>query len=173
MPILKPFLFAAQRRNYKKKPFMKIVLFQPDIAQNFGAVMRICACFDTPLEVIEPCGFPLTAKALRRAAMDYGAPETVTRHEGWDAYAAKKEAGRLVLFTTRASEPLPDFTFRPDDRLIFGRESAGAPDYVHAASDARLRIPISPAARSLNLATSVSLALYDALRQTGGLPETT
>jgi len=149
---------------------MKIILFQPDMAGNLGAVMRSSACLGISLEVIEPCGFPLTAKALRRTAMDYGAPETLTRHISWESYQAKPESGRLVLFTTKGATPLTEFEFRPDDRLIFGRESAGAPDEVHAAADARVIIPIASGARSFNLATSAAIAAYEALRQTGGLP---
>ena len=149
---------------------MKVILYEPDIAQNLGAVMRLCACFGTPLEVIEPCGFPLTAKGLRRTAMDYGAPETLTRHTSWDSFTQSQSKGRLVLLTTKAATPLTDFEFEPSDRLIFGRESAGAPEDVHARADARIIIPIASGARSFNLATSVSISLYEALRQTGGLP---
>ncbi len=149
---------------------MKIILFQPDMAGNLGAVMRSCACFGAALEVIEPCGFPLTAKALRRTAMDYGAPDTLTRHTSWEAYKAKGESGRLVLFTTQGATPMPEFKFQADDRLIFGRESAGAPQEVHDAAAARVIIPIAQGARSFNLATSVAIATYEALRQTAGLP---
>lgn len=149
---------------------MKIILFQPDMAGNLGAVMRSCACFGTPLEVIGPCGFPLTAKALRAAAMDYGAPEALTRHASWKNYSQISESGRLVLFTTKGAMPLTEFTFRQDDRLLFGRESAGVPDTVHEAADARIIIPIAAQARSFNLATSVAIATFEALRQTGGLP---
>lgn len=149
---------------------MKVILYEPDIAQNLGAVMRLCACFHTPLEVIEPCGFPLTAKGLRRTAMDYGAPETLTRHTSWGSFTQSPATGRLVLLTTKAATPLTDFEFEPSDRLIFGRESAGAPEDVHARADARIIIPIASGARSFNLATSVSISLYEALRQTGGLP---
>ncbi len=149
---------------------MKIILYQPDIAQNLGAIMRLCACFDSPLEVIEPCGFPLTAKALRRTAMDYGAPETLKRHKSWENFCDSPESSRLILLTTKAATPLPEFEFKPDDRLLFGRESAGAPPSVHARADARIIIPITPNARSFNLATSASIALFEALRQTGGLP---
>lgn len=149
---------------------MKIILYQPDIAQNLGAVMRLCACFDTPLEVIEPCGFPLTAKGLRRTAMDYGAPEDLTRHKSWDAFCETADEGRLVLLTTKAATPITDFQFKANDRLIFGRESAGAPETVHEKADARILIPIQADTRSFNLATSVSIALYEGLRQTHGLP---
>lgn len=149
---------------------MKIILFQPDMAGNLGAAMRSCACLGIPLEVIEPCGFPLTAKALRRTAMDYGAPDTLIRHTSWETYHTKPESGRLVLFTTQGATPLSEFEFRADDRLIFGRESAGATEDVHAAADARVIIPIAEGARSFNLATSVAIAAYEALRQTDGLP---
>lgn len=149
---------------------MKVILFQPDMAGNLGAVMRSCACLGIPLEVIEPCGFPLTAKALRRTAMDYGAPQTLIRHKSWDAFSKTGESGRLVLLTTQGATPLTQFKFQEGDRLIFGRESAGAPDSVHAAADARIIIPIATGARSFNLATSVAIAAYEALRQTTGLP---
>ena len=149
---------------------MKIILYQPDMAGNLGAVMRSCACFGVELEVIEPCGFPLTAKALRRTAMDYGAPETLKRHSSWDNFNDGGESGRLVLFTTKGATPLTDFKFRPDDRLLFGRESAGVPEAVHAAANARVVIPIAVGARSFNLATSVAIAAFEGLRQTSGLP---
>lgn len=149
---------------------MKIILYQPDMAGNLGAVMRSCACFGLDLEVIEPCGFPLTAKALRRTAMDYGAPETLKRHSSWESFREKGESGRLILFTTKGATPLIDFEFRLDDRLVFGRESAGVPENVHAAADARVVIPITKGARSFNLATSVAIAGFEALRQVGRLP---
>jgi len=149
---------------------MKIILYQPDMAGNLGAVMRSCACFGVQLEVIEPCGFPLTAKALRRTAMDYGAPETLKRHSSWDTFRDKAESGRLVLFTTKGATPLTDFDFKADDRLLFGRESAGVPEHVHAVADARVIIPIAAGARSFNLATSVAIAAFEALRQMSGLP---
>ena len=150
---------------------MEVILYQPDIAGNLGSAMRSCACFGTPLSVIEPCGFPLTAKALRRTAMDYGAPETLARHTSWEGFKTNSTEGRLVLFTTKGATPLPDFKFKPTDRLLFGRESAGVPDEVHAAADARVIIPIAKGARSFNLSISVGIALFEALRQTGGLPK--
>lgn len=152
---------------------MKITLYQPDMAGNLGAIMRTCACFGVNLSVIEPCGFPLTAKAIRKAAMDYGAPETLTRHASWDAFQNRADSAtpsRIVLFTTKGATPLPDFTFQPNDTLLFGRESAGVPDDVHAAANARVVIPIAVGARSFNLAASVAIATFEALRQTGGLP---
>ena len=149
---------------------MKIILYQPDMAGNLGAVMRSCACFGIELEVIEPCGFPLTAKALRRTAMDYGAPETLKRHSSWKNFNDSGESGRLVLFTTKGATPLTAFEFKPNDRLLFGRESAGVPEQVHAAADERVIIPIAEGARSFNLATSAAIAAFEALRQTQGLP---
>lgn len=147
---------------------MRLVFFQPDIPQNLGAAMRLGACFGTGLDVIEPCAFPLTDKGIRKAAMDYSAQIRPVRHASWSAYLSSEEAssGRLVLFTTKASDIVWDFDFQPEDRLIFGRESAGAPEEVHAAADARLLIPIRPEARSLNLVTAAAIALGEAVRRT-------
>lgn len=151
---------------------MRLALFQPDIPQNLGAALRLGACLDVPVDVIEPCGFPLSDAGVRRAAMDYGALATMTRHAGWAGFLASPErrAGRLVLFTTRGAETLHGFEFRAGDTLLFGRESAGAPDEVHAAADARLFIPLAPGARSLNLTVSAAIGLSEALRQTNGFP---
>ena len=140
------------------------------MAGNLGAVMRSCACFGIELEVIEPCGFPLTSRAIRKAAMDYGAPETLTRHSSWEDFTAANETGRLVLFTTNGATPLTEFSFKPNDRFLFGRESAGVPEVVHATADARVVIPIAEGARSFNLATSVAIAAFEGLRQVGQLP---
>ena len=150
---------------------MKIILFQPDIAQNLGAIMRLSACFDIGLEIIEPCGFPLTIKALRRTAMDYGEPDSLTRHSSWEAFKANRDSqnspsNRLILFTTKAETPLHEFKFEPNDHLLFGRESAGVPDYVHEAADHRVIIPLSGNARSFNLASSANIGLWEFLRQT-------
>ena len=128
------------------------------------------ACLGAGLDVIEPCGFPLSDRALRRAAMDYADRAEVVRHDSWTAFRAARAGARLVLFTTRAAEPLHRFAFRPDDVLLFGRESAGVPDEVHAAADARLVVPIRPETRSLNVVTAAAIALGEALRQTGGFP---
>ena len=151
---------------------MKIALYQPDIAQNLGAAMRLSACFGVSLEIIEPCGFPLTSKALRRTAMDYGEPESLIRHKSWDEFAnSESQAGsRLVLLTTKAAQPITDFKFSASDTLLFGRESAGVPQEVHEAADARIFIPLAGNARSFNLVSSASIALFEALRQTGELP---
>lgn len=151
---------------------MKIVLYQPDIAQNLGAAMRLSACLGVSLEIIEPCGFPLTSKALRRTAMDYGVPDTLIRHKTWENFAnSESTAGnRIVLLTTKAAEPITSFSFQPNDTLLFGRESAGVPESVHERSDARIYIPLANGMRSFNLVSSASIALFEALRQTNGLP---
>lgn len=151
---------------------MKIALYQPDIAQNLGAAMRLSACFGVTLEIIEPCGFPLTSKALRRTAMDYGEPSSLIRHKSWKFFAQSEQSksNRLVLLTTKAAMPISDFTFAQNDTLLFGRESAGVPEEVHEAAHARVFIPLAGNARSFNLVSSASIALFEALRQTGGLP---
>ena len=149
---------------------MLLALFQPDIPQNLGAALRLGACLDVPVHVIEPCGFPLSDKAIRRAAMDYGDPAQVTRHSGWADFAAAG-LGRIVLFTTRGATPLHDFRFEPNDVLLFGRESAGVPDEVQAAADARVIIPLSPGRRSFNVTVSAAIGLSEALRQTGQFPK--
>jgi len=146
---------------------LSVTLFQPDIAANLGAVMRLCAGFDVPLSVIEPCGFPLSEKALRRTAMDYEPPGGLQRVTSWTAFKPEK---RIVLLTTKGATHLSEFCFEEGDTLLFGRESAGVPEDVHAQADARVIIPIAPNARSFNLATSVAITLYEALRQAGGLP---
>jgi len=149
---------------------MLLALFQPDIPQNLGAALRLGACLDVPVHVIEPCGFPLSDKAIRRAAMDYGDPAQVTRHSGWAEFAAAG-LGRIVLFTTKGATPLHEFRFAPNDVLLFGRESAGVPDEVQAAADARVIIPLSPGRRSFNVTVSAAIGLSEALRQTGLFPK--
>lgn len=153
---------------------MRLALFQPDIPQNLGAALRLGACLDVPVDVIEPCGFPLSDAGVRRAAMDYGVLARLQRHASWSDFlsAPQRAEGRLVLFTTRGAAPLHAFAFRPGDTLLFGRESAGAPDEVHAAADARLFIPLAPGARSLNVTVSAAIALSEALRQIDGFPTT-
>ena len=151
---------------------MRLALFQPDIPQNLGAALRLGACLDVPVDVIEPCGFPLSDAGVRRAAMDYGALADMTRHASWAEFLAapQRGTGRLLLFTTRGAAPLHEFAFRSGDTLLFGRESSGAPAEVHAAADARLYIPLARGARSLNLTVSAAIALSEALRQTDGFP---
>jgi tRNA (cytidine/uridine-2'-O-)-methyltransferase len=151
---------------------LRLAFLQPDIPQNLGANIRLAACLGVAVDVIEPCGFPLTDRALRRTAMDYGENVRVFRHSGWSAFRSwQVESGsRLILFTTRGAVRLDSHAFRPDDILLFGRESAGVPDEVHAAADARVLIPLAPGARSLNVAMSAGIALWEAQRQTGSLP---
>lgn len=148
---------------------MRLALFQPDIPQNVGACIRLSACFGVDLHVIEPTGFRFDDRAMKRAALDYGPLSHMTRHADWDAFQSDRPAGRLVLFTTRGATPLPDFVFQPDDVLLFGKESAGAPDYVHADAAARVVVPLRPQARSLNLSVTAGIALWEGLRQTGGI----
>jgi tRNA (cytidine/uridine-2'-O-)-methyltransferase len=150
---------------------MRLALFQPDIPQNLGAAIRLAACLGVHLEVIEPCGFPLSAKELKRTAMDYSDKIVVERRSSWTdfANAPERKEGRLILFTTRGAIPYTDFAFEAGDTLLFGRESAGAPDEVHAAADARLLVPIQ--GRSLNVTHTAAMALGEALRQTAGFPQ--
>lgn len=148
---------------------MRLCLFQPEIAGNVGAVMRLGACLGVPVDLIEPMGFEWEDRRVRRTAMDYIDHVDVSRYSSFDNWRAAAH-GRIILFTTRADQFLYDFTFRPGDLLLFGRESGGVPPEIAVASDARLRIPIRPQVRSFNLATSAALALGEALRQTGGLP---
>ncbi|MFK4059234.1 tRNA (cytidine(34)-2'-O)-methyltransferase [Brevundimonas sp. NPDC046655] len=149
---------------------MRLALFQPDIPQNVGACIRQSACFGVELHVIEPTGFRFDDRAMKRAALDYGPLSHMIRHSDWETFQRDRAPGRLVLFTTKGATPLPEFEFRPDDVLLFGKESAGAPDYVHAAADARVFIPIRPETRSLNLSVSAGIALWEGMRQLGGLP---
>jgi len=151
---------------------MRLALFQPDIPQNLGAAIRLGACMGVPVDVVEPCGFPLSDRAVRRAAMDYAENAEVVRHASWLRFleAPERAQGRLLLFTTRGAEPFHRFRYRPGDVLLFGRESAGAPPEVHQAADARLFIPLAGGARSLNLVNAAAMALAEALRQTGGFP---
>jgi len=149
---------------------MRLAIFQPDIPQNLGSSIRLAACLGVALDIIEPCGFPLSDKALRRTALDYGDSVDLTRHTSWDAFLAApaRQTGRLVLFTTKAAAPHHAFAFQAHDTLLFGRESAGAPEAVHAAAQARLFIPIRPPARSLNVVAAAAIALAEGLRQTEG-----
>jgi len=148
---------------------MRLCLYQPEIAGNVGAVMRLGACFGVPVDLIEPLGFVWDDKRVRRTAMDYIDHVEVTRHGSFDTFR-EATPGRLVLFTTKGDASPYDFTFSHDDILIFGKESGGVPTDIMTASDARLRIPIQPRVRSFNLATAAALALGEALRQTQGLP---
>jgi tRNA (cytidine/uridine-2'-O-)-methyltransferase len=150
---------------------MRLVLFQPDIAQNAGTILRMAACFGMGADIIEPCGFPFDASRFRRAGMDYLDRTDWQRHASWSAYCASAPAGRLVLLTTRGAERLDRFKFHPDDRLMLGQESAGVPAEVAEKADARVRIPLQPGLRSLNVAMAAAMATFEALRQTEGLAE--
>ncbi|MPZ37261.1 MAG: tRNA methyltransferase [Rhizobiales bacterium] len=152
---------------------MRIALYEPDIPQNAGTILRLAACLGAEAHIIEPAGFPVTDRAFRRAGMDYLDQVTIVRHRSFDDFEGwrKKmqdlgDRARLILFTTRGSVSYLDHAFRRDDVLLFGRESAGVPDYVHEAADARLIIPIRPGLRSLNVAVACAMALGEAMRQT-------
>ncbi len=152
---------------------MRLALFQPDIPQNLGAAIRLSACLGIFLDVIEPCAFPLSDRALRRAALDYTDKAGIVRHAAWERFleAPERGEGRLVLFTTLAALPYTEFRFQAGDTLLFGRESAGVPEEVHAAAQARLVIPLQPGLRSLNIVTAAAMALGEALRQTDAFPK--
>lgn len=149
---------------------MEIALYEPDMAHNTGAILRLGACFSVPVHIIEPAGFDASDRALKRAALDYLSSVQLKRHASFDAFEAwRKGAGkRLILLTTKAKSPYAQFRFQKGDVLLLGRESAGVPQSVHTAADARLVIPLAPAMRSLNVATATSIVLGEALRQTGG-----
>lgn len=149
---------------------MRIALYEPEIAGNVGAVLRLGACLGVAVDLIEPMGFVWDDKRVRRAAMDYIDHVSVARHPGFSAFRASIGPARMVLFTTRASQSPYDFAFRDDDVLLFGKESAGVPAAVADACDARLRLPIRREVRSMNLAMTAGLALGEALRQTGRFP---
>jgi tRNA (cytidine/uridine-2'-O-)-methyltransferase len=151
---------------------MRIALYQPDIAQNTGTILRLAACLGVEAHIIEPAGFPTTDRAFRRAGMDYLDHVRLVRHPAWTAFAhwRTEQKLRLVLFTTAAERSYLAHRYSPDDILLFGRESAGVPAEVHAAADARLLIPLRPGLRSLNVAMACAVAVGEALRQTGGAP---
>jgi len=146
---------------------MRIALYQPDIPQNTGTILRMAVCFGLPVDIIEPCGFIWNSKELKRAGMDYLDKADVTRHMAWETFLQANQGKRLVLLTTKASVPYTDFNFQKDDILLFGRESAGVPDNVHNTVNARIRIPMKPDERSLNLALSCAMATTEAMRQVG------
>lgn len=149
---------------------MRIALYQPDQAGNVGTILRLGACLDVAVDIVEPCGFPWSDRALKRAGMDYAEIANVTRHADWTAFEAQLE-GRLVLFTTAGAVPLPTARFEPGDTLLFGSESRGAPEAVHARADRRVRIPQAEGTRSLNIAVAAGIAAAEALRQTGLWPD--
>lgn len=152
---------------------MRLALYQPDMPQNLGAAIRLAACFATPLDIIEPCGFALTDKALRRAAMDYAGRVEIVRHAGLTAFLAApaRALGRLVLLETDGSSRLHAVAFGPGDTLMLGRESVGSPPELYAAADIVARIPMARGLRSLNVAVAGAVALAEGLRQTGAFED--
>lgn len=150
---------------------MRIALYQPEIAGNVGAVLRLGACFGVPVDLIEPMGFAWDDRRVRRTAMDYIDHVDVTRHADFAAFSAARPEARLVLMTTKGAQSLYDTCFAVGDVLLFGKESGGVPPDVADACALRVRIPLGPGVRSFNLATSAAIAIGEALRQTGGLPE--
>ena len=150
---------------------MRLALFEPDIPQNAASIIRLGACLNVPVDIVEPCGFLFSEAGFRRAGMDYLELADLRRHASWQAFCDGAQ-GRIVLLTTKAADAYTDFTFADADILLLGRESAGVPDYVHAAADARLRIPLKPGLRSINVAQAAAMVLGEALRQTNGFPNT-
>lgn len=153
---------------------MRLALYEPDIPQNAGSLMRLGACLGVGIDIIEPCGFLLSDRNFRRAGMDYLKSADIRRHQSWTQFHdgfASQAGGRLVLLTTRGAMTYTEFAFSPADTLLVGRESAGVPDTVHAAADARLVIPLLPGLRSLNVAQAAAMVLGEALRQTSLFPK--
>ncbi len=148
---------------------MRIALFQPEIPGNVGAILRLAACFDVAVDIIEPCGFVFSDARLRRAGMDYAQHVNFVRHPDWEAYESVRR-GRQILLSTKGDVTLDQIQFSVDDNLLFGQESAGAPEHVRASSDAIVRIPLNPQMRSLNISVSAGIALWEALRQMDRLP---
>jgi tRNA (cytidine/uridine-2'-O-)-methyltransferase len=151
---------------------IEIALYQPDIAANTGSIARLCACFGLPLTVIEPAGFAWSDSALRRSGMDYLAKVEVRRSASWDHFQQENASRRIVLLTTKASAPYHRFSFAGDDILLFGRESSGVPDNVHAACE-RVIVPMKPGLRSLNVAMASAIVVAEAMRQLGAFDEFT
>ena len=145
---------------------LRLALYQPDMPPNTGAMMRLGACLDVGLDIIEPCGFVWDDKRLRRVAMDYIDHLDYRRHASWDSFIAEIPPRRLILLTTSGATPYTDFAFRPDDVIMVGRESAGVPEDVHARADARVIVPMQAGMRSLNVAMAAAMVLGEALRQT-------
>jgi len=151
---------------------MRLVLIEPDIPQNCGTLLRLAACLGVGLDIVGPAGFLLDDRRMARAGMDYLPQADWARHVTWDEFR-RVRPGRAVLLTTRASRSYLEFAYRADDLLLFGAESAGAPAWAHAAAEERLRIPLKPGLRSLNVAVAAAMVLGEALRQVGGFPEAT
>ena len=153
----------------------RLAIYQPDIPQNTGTMLRLAACLEVPVEIIEPAAFDVSDRNLRRSGMDYLPHAAITRHISWRAFEAWRREGpqpkgRLVLATTKGAVPYTDFAFEPADIVLVGRESAGVPEEVHAAADARIVVPMRPGLRSLNVAVTAAMILGEALRQTGRFP---
>ena len=165
MPMATPFF-----RSCGSTDPVRIAAYQPEIAGNMGALLRLAACFGIDVDVVEPCGFVWSDARMRRAGMDYAERVAVTHHASFEGLRAGT-GGRIVLLTTRGDVRLYDFVFAPGDTLLMGCESAGVPAEVAARCDARVRIPLDPLVRSLNIAVAAGIALGEALRQTEGLPE--
>ncbi len=148
----------------------RLVLYQPDIPQNAGTLMRMAACLAVPVDIVEPAGFDVSDRHLRRSGLDYLDHVTIVRHRSFSAFEEWRGAAgsRLVLATTKGAVPYSDFAFRPGDCLMVGRESAGVPEMVHAAADARVVVPMRSGMRSLNVAVAAAMILGEALRQTAG-----
>ncbi|MGO4571375.1 tRNA (cytidine(34)-2'-O)-methyltransferase [Microvirga sp. 2TAF3] len=163
----------------------RLALYQPDIPQNTGTMLRLAACLGVPVEIIEPAGFDVSDRNLRRSGMDYLDRVAITRHISWRSFEAWRQESkmssskapsskpRLILATTKAATPYASFAYEPDDIILVGRESAGVPDEVHDAADARIIIPMQPGLRSLNVAVTAAMILGEALRQTGSFPDPT
>jgi tRNA (cytidine/uridine-2'-O-)-methyltransferase len=149
---------------------MRLALYEPDIPQNCGALLRLGACLGIVVDIIEPCGFVFSDKGLKRAGMDYLELADYARHSSWEAFLSTRDSGRIALLTSKGDTPYTDFAFAKDDIILLGRESAGVPDAVHNRVDARLRIPLKSGLRSINVAQAGAMALGEALRQTSQFP---
>lgn len=149
---------------------MRVALYQPDQPGNVGTILRLGACLGVPIDIIEPCGFAFSDRALKRAGMDYATIANVCRHPGWPAFEARVD-GRIVLLTTGGGVALPEVRFTPTDVLLLGSESHGVPEAVHSRAALRVRIPQMPGTRSLNIAIAAGIGLAEALTQTGGWPQ--
>jgi len=151
------------------KNMFNIALYQPDIPQNTAAIIRLCSCFDTTLEIIEPCGFHLNDKRLKKVAMDYLDKSKIITYKSYENFLIKKKNSRVILMSTKAKKNYNNFKFKPKDTLLFGRESEGVPKIVHKNSYQRLKIPLKKNARSLNISMAVAITLSEALRQNSNL----
>jgi tRNA (cytidine/uridine-2'-O-)-methyltransferase len=159
----------------KRHLFMRLALFEPDIPQNTGTILRLAACFKVSVDIIEPCGFVFSDRRLKRSGMDYIDLVDFERHDSWEKFLEFNQKtsakARIILLTTKAETTHTDFEFSPSDILLLGRESAGVPENVHKTADARILIPMTPETRSLNIAVSAAMVLGEALRQTDGFPK--